>query len=461
MIFILRAGSRRFEPPVCIVAKSTHLHISAKSLPMKRTLILLLSTLVLAATFGSGCERTPEDVEKWRNAQNGEEKMLEWLKSPQEPMPVRQKTIQVLIEEEAVNKVGMALDDIEEDADRKALVEAAVPTVVALWEADDFPDITEENRKKGGISLEGPYKQVTAKDAAYFLHPHAEGENQKKLESIIAGWMAEDWDVRNKQGSTDIGQLTERAGEQGMQGLIAWIKEGRNPQTPADFVKKYGSDDAKKLAAETLAQLTDAALPDIPKPLRAAVLTFDHEALLPVLKKAAKDPKTEPGMIDGSMEAILRIQGPASTGFFTEVVKTQSGLLRLVAAQRLLESRLGDGFINAAFALPIEMDTYPTGKEAEQGAFKKSTQILCNAFKTELEDAEDASVEDALPKIERVLNSDRWPAQVVGLQCVRVFKADKLADAVQALTRERQKIPAWGEDNFRVRDLARDVLSSL
>jgi hypothetical protein len=425
---------------------------------MKRSLILLLSLFVLAAPILTGCERTPEDVEKWRNAKNGEEKMLEWIKSPNEPMPVRKKSLQVLIEEGEVNQVGMALEELE-PATRKTLVQAAVPTVENMWDTQDFPDITDKDREQGGVQIKGPYKQVMAKDAAYFLVPHAEGEAKTKLQSILGEWVSEDWQVRNDRGKTTIGQIAPRAGDKGIEGLIAWVEKSHRPNFVAGLVKKSEDEEAIQKVGEILRKRADAEHPELPDALLSAVVTYDHESVVPYLKKAVKDPESPNRLIDASMEAILRIEGPRSTQFFTDLVKNRSGMIRWVAAQRLLESRGKDGFINAAYALPIEMDSYPTGEDGEPDQFKSDTQFLCNALKTELEENE-VDEKEAFPLIKRGLENDRWPAQVVSLQCARTFKAKSLSDSVEALTSSKQDIPAWGED-ITVGELAERVKKSL
>jgi hypothetical protein len=425
---------------------------------MKRCLILLCSVCLLAVPLLTGCERTPEDVEKWRNAKNGEEKMLEWIKSPHEPMPVRKKSLQVLIEEGEVNQVGMALEELE-PATAKELVKAATPTVVEMWETGDFPDITDEDREKGGIKLEGPYKQVMAKDAAYFLVPYAEGESKKKLQGILGEWVSEDWQVRTDRGKTTIGQIVPRAGEKGTEGLIAWVEKTHRPNYVAGLIKQSKNEEAIDKVAEILRKRAEKAHPDLPDPLLSAVVTYDHKALVPYLKMAVKDNASSNRLIDASMESILRIQGPASTGFFTEIVKTKTGKVRWVAAQRLLESRGKDGFINAAYALPIEMDTYPSADDGKGDLFKQDTQIFCNSFKSEMKDAE-TSLEEVATVLERGLENDRWPARVLSLQCTRTFQAKSLSESVEALTSSKQEIPAWGED-ITVGELAKRVKESL
>ncbi|MGM0554911.1 MAG: hypothetical protein ACQEVA_00845 [Myxococcota bacterium] len=425
---------------------------------MKRSLVLLLSLFILAAPLLTGCERTPEDVEKWRNAKNGEQKMLEWIKSPNEPMPVRKKALQVLIEEGEVNQVGMALEEIE-PAPRKELVAAAVPTVEQMWATGDFPDITDEDREQGGVKLKGPYKQVMAKDAAYFLVPHAEGEAKTKLQNILGEWVSEDWQVRNDRGKTTVGQIAPRAGDKGIGGLIAWVEQTHRPGFVAELIKKSENEEAIQKVGEILRERAEAEHPNVPDALLSAIVTYDHETVVPYLKKAVKDSESSNRLIDASMEAILRIEGPKSTRFFTDLVKNRSGMLRWVAAQRLLESRGKDGFINAAYALPIEMDSYPTGEEGEGDQFKSDTQIFCNAFKSELADNE-VPQEEAIPLIKRGLENDRWPAQVLSLQCARTFQAKSLSDSVEALTSGKQEIPAWGED-ITVGELAKRVKESL
>ena len=154
------------------------------------------------------------------------------------------------------------------------------------------------------------------------------------------------------------------------------------------------------------------------------------------------------------MEAILRIQGNKATPYFANLVKTKEGLLRWVAAQRLIESRGKPGFLNVALSLPLEMETYPS---TDKKTFKEDTKVFCNSFKSEMGDVD---VTDVSSELKRALENDRWPAQVIGLQCARTFQAKSLSDSIDALTSSRQKLPGWGE-SMTVGELAKQVKKDL
>ena len=424
---------------------------------MNRWLTVLAVVFVVAAPLAVGCERTPSDVENWRKAKRVEEKMTEWIQSSEEPMAVRVKALEILIEEGYPNQAKMAVEEVDEKT-RTKLVNKATPAVEGLWKKGEFPKLDEKGAGEGGrvkiANKDAIDPKLDAKDAAYFLAPYASGEAKKSLQNILAEWISEDWEVRDQLGATTVGQAAAQAGDAGTKALTAWLEETYRPSYVAKKIKKEGTEETKKRAAEILRKRAEKQHPDLDKDLRGTVLTFDHEALVPYLKKAVKDDASPNPLVDGAMEAILRIEGSKATGYFAKLVETKSGLKRWVAAQRLLESRGKPAFLNVAMSLPLEMDTYPP---VDKEDFKKDTQVFCNAFKSEMKELE---VEDVSTELQRALENDRWPAQVLGLQCTRTFQAKELSDSIDALTSSRQKIPGWGE-SMTVGKLAKEVEKDL
>ena len=74
--------------------------------------VVALVMLLASMSFALGCERSVEDVEKWRNAKGGMDKMVTWAKSSEEPMPVRKRALRVLIEQDEILKLQPLFDGI-------------------------------------------------------------------------------------------------------------------------------------------------------------------------------------------------------------------------------------------------------------------------------------------------------------------------------------------------------------
>jgi hypothetical protein len=63
-------------------------------------------------------------------------------------------------------------------------------------------------------------------------------------------------------------------------------------------------------------------------------------------------------------------------------------------------------------------------------------------------------------QLTRGLESSRWPARVLALQCAATFKYADLIEQVAELKSDRQQIPGWGE-RTTVGEIARSVMESL
>ena len=71
----------------------------------------LLIALATSSLLLGACERKPEDLEQWRNAKGGMEKMVEWAKSKEESQAVRERAVQILMEEGQALKIQQLLSD--------------------------------------------------------------------------------------------------------------------------------------------------------------------------------------------------------------------------------------------------------------------------------------------------------------------------------------------------------------
>jgi hypothetical protein len=418
-----------------------------------KQLVLAAAALFLISS-AFGCERKPEDLEKWRNAKGGLEKIQGWATSPDETKAVRIRAAEILVEDGRPNNLQPTLDAIEDEELRDAMVEAALPIVEAKWAEQDMPQLSDEVKEEGGAVQAGPSEAVKAKDAAYFLQPYAKGESKKKLESILAEWLSEDWQLRNKLGVTTLGQLAERAGPTGVESLLAWLEEAVEPHAVLEMIDEYADDDARDRAAKIILARVEEAHPELSPTLQVSIFSFEHKAFTPYLKKVISDPSSPPQLIDRAMNALVENEGERSAPFFTDLVKTRKGLLRRVAATRLVEVLGKPAFSYVATGLPIEMDAYPP---VEEDSFREDLAYFCNLYHSEMQENEVSSVDDQL---RRGLSSNRWPAKALALQCARKFKSVELKADIEKLSSDEQKLPGFGGETS-VGELADEVLDEL
>lgn len=393
--------------------------------------------LLLLVSLTAGCERKPEDLEQWRTAKGGMEKMQEWAQSDEQPRAVRVRAIEILVEEGRANALEPTLEGVKDEALRTEMVQAAVPVVEKMWATQDFPRSEDADKEQGGVMV-GASEAVNAKDAAFFLLPFASGDAKQKLEAILAEWMSTDWHLRNQIGTTTLGQLATRAGDAGNKNLLAWLKEAQEPARVTDIITRQGDDKMKAEAAEIMLARAMADYPKVTPELSSAIFAFNHEALAPYLEKTIADPQSSNTLVGSAMDALVRARGERAAPFFSDLVKTRSGLIRWVAATHLVEILGKPGFAHVSTALPVELDTYPDENSTD---LKENVEYFCNMYKGEMADAGVKSAED---QVSRALGSARWPARVLALQCAELFQYTGLRDEVLKLKGDRQYVPGWG-----------------
>ena len=412
-----------------------------------------LTALLVSLTIAWGCDRKPEDLEVWRTAEGGFEKLAEWAKSAEEPDAVRVRAIEILIEENQVSDLKPLFDGMADDATRAKFADAIFPTVDKLWQAQDQPKLTDDVKENGGQIKVGDSKAVVAKDVAYFMQPYAQAR-QADYENILATWMSADQDLRTQLGATTVGQVMPRAGAGGMEAMKKWLGETAKPATVQRNVMEFAKDDKTIMGevANILVKRANEKHPDIEGELEVALLENEHPNLLPYLEKAINDPKAPNKLKDGFMDAVVRIQGEKATPFFAEVVRTQTGLLRWVAAQRIIELRGKAGILVAANALPLEFEAY-----ADED-LKKETEFLCNFISTEMKEQ---GVDSISTELKRALESERWPVRVVALRCVEITQDKSIKAEVAALSGSKDALPGFGDPKMTIGKFAAEVAGKL
>jgi len=398
---------------------------------MKRILLTILVALV-----AFGCSRTPEDLEVWRNAEGGYEKITAWAQSSSEPMPVRVRAVQILLEEKQLQTLQPLMGSVSDPAAKKALIDGAMVTIEKMWATQDQPKMSKDVKEKGGQIAVGESEAVLAKDAAFYLHPHAEGAVKERIEAILAEWISEDQDLRTQLGGTTVGQLLPYAGPNGIKSMLSWLEETTRPATVQDSIYQHTDDEKiKGELAKVLVRRAEAAHPDVTGELEIALLKNGHAGVVSYLEKAIKDPNVPAKVKDGYMDAIVRNMGDRSTGIFSDLVGSQEGLLRWVSAQRLIEIRGKAGILLAANALPLDSKAYANED------LEKETEIFCNFVSTEMKELNVTTISDVLA---RGLESDRWPTRLVSIRCAQISGATDLKSTIAGMSKDRTAIAPWG-----------------
>lgn len=396
------------------------------------TALVALITMLAVAT---GCERKPEDLETWRDAQGGFEKIAQWTASADEPMPVRERGIQILIEEGQVNELLPLMEKVGDEDTQARLAAAALPTVQGMWDAQDQPSV-DDAQESGQVAV-GQSKTVDAKDAAFYLQPFARAETKTAYETILASWIAEEQDLRTQLGRTTVGQVLPRAGEAGVESMMSWLKETAKPATVQRQVLEHTKDEGlMNNMAEVLVARAREADYDVSGELEVAILENEGSKIVGFLKESIKREGVADRTKDAFMDAIVRIEGDRATSYFADLVGSQKGLMRWVSLQRLIEIRGKAGILAAQNALPLDPSDYD-GEDLE-----KENEITCNFISTEMAEQ---GVDDVSTELKRGLQSPRWPAKVMSLKCVQVMGVDSLKADVESLTASRDKVPGWGE----------------
>ncbi|MFB6265360.1 MAG: hypothetical protein ABEL76_17305 [Bradymonadaceae bacterium] len=429
---------------------------------MRRLVYALAPLLVLIAA----CERTPKDVEKWRNAKKGMEKMQTWAASPKEPMDVRVRAVRIMIEEGRTPLLVSTFDDIESKSEREKLAAEVAPVIEEMWEKKDFPTLDSGDSAAGGKKVKvGDSMSVKAKDAAYYVEPHASGDAHSRFQSILAQWLSKDWKLRNQLGNVTLGQILPRAGEAGVENALTWLEETDRPGEVAATLRKHADEKVKTQIAKVIAKRAEKAHPKLSGSLKRAVVETRQEPITDYLETAIRSPKSSPKFVDAAMEALKTIQGKRATGFFAELIEKKSGALRWAAINDLIQIRGKGGVLSAAIALPLDREAYTSD---EEGQFKKDANWFGSFTVTEMQDEGVSSISDT---VLRMIDSGRWPARAMALAIIQqayqndasdLLKNDhgKLVSTVEELTSNGERLPNWGEPQT-LGGLARETLELL
>lgn len=400
---------------------------------------LLLGALIAIIGLGIGCDRSPEDLEEWRDAQGGMAQLSEWAQDSSEPMDVRIRAVQILVEEGEDTMLPRTLDGISEE-DQQTILAATMPTIESMWQEQDIPELTDQMREEGAQIPIEDFVAVRAVDAIYRLMPYLSGEQKEQGQQILRDWMSKDQELRTQLADASIPLLLPHAGEGAAELLSEWIVETYDPRELATSLRHHAPDEeAHRVIDAAIAKRALNEHPELSSELEHAVVEAQSDGIAPYLEKALLDEEVRSELYQAALNTAVDALGEDSSTILAKVVEQRQGLERWAAATNLIDARGVAGLGDIANALPVDSDAYTDGDDDQ---LQSRATYICNYVNTNLERGD---IEEDFDALSELLGSDRWINQVLGLQCAARTQAHSLREAVQALSDESTSIPAWGQ----------------
>ncbi len=218
--------------------------------PTLRTKILLACALAACAT---GCKVTGADIEYWKGTVKGPGKIVAVMLSDNYPMELRTQSALALVEMErqdvdGVAELQRAIQRLPEQK-RHEIIAGMVSGLAGLMRGGD----TAASDANGPPPL-----QVRAKDAAYLLITHAQGQARDQLVDAVVGWYVVDFNGRSLAGNYSAEQVVRSLGSRAATMLVEALNAEMPPQAVvklAEIISQVGDDQAKQRAAERLVEI--------------------------------------------------------------------------------------------------------------------------------------------------------------------------------------------------------------
>ena len=220
--------------------------------PMMRFRTLLTWCLL---GLSLGCRVTAEDIEYWKGTVKGPGKIVAVMLSDNYPMDLRTRAALALIEMERQDVEGVpelqrTVQRLDAET-RRQLIDGMTPGLEALMRGADSAQAPAEGEPP-------PPQQVRAKDAAYLLITHAQGQTRQRLIAAVVGWYVVDFNGRSLAGNYSAEQVVRSLGTQAASMLV----DALNPRMPqpalvklAQIIQEVGDDDGKQRAGQRLVEI--------------------------------------------------------------------------------------------------------------------------------------------------------------------------------------------------------------
>lgn len=411
---------------------------------------LLIGLLVGLMATAIGCERDPEDLEEWRNARGGTSQLAEWAADDGEPMDVRIRAVQILIEEGESDRLPRTFEEMESPEIRQAIADGAVPTVEQMWAVQDFPELTDELREEGGQIAPDGVEAIRAVDAIYRLDDHVSDDVRPRLQEIIADWISADWEARTQWASTSIPLLAPLAGDDAGELVSGWVLVAHDPREVSSSLRRHLDEEQHGPIDAAVGERAEEEHPNLSREMMHAVDGATTDEISPYLRTAIFDDETPNEFRQVAIDTLADVGSERAVEILRRVVERHRAPLRWAGANALIDARGTTGLVDIAQSLPTDIEEYAADRGDD---LHRSVRQICNYVNTNIERGDIDADDDAIAEL---LQMDHWPAQVIGLQCVGRMEIADLRDAVEALTDEDFSIPAW-EDEATIGEFATDV----
>lgn len=413
---------------------------------------LLVLFALAGLTLSLGCERSPEDLEEFRTSHN---QLVEWAVSESEPMPVRVRAVQILVEEGYYDRLPAVFDDIEDDAARTELANGAMPAVEGLWEAQDQPELTEKMREEGGRLAVEDLKTARAVDALYHLTPYMSGDAKSQAQQILRDWMSTDQELRTQLTTAAIPLLFPHAGDGAIELLSDWIVETYEPYELVSALRRRAADSDHEVIDAAVVERARGEHPELPMDLKKSINEAESEAIIPYLEEViVDDTVADDEFFQIAINVIRDVLGEDAPPVLAKAVSHHDGPRRWASATNIVDVAGITGLITIAEALPTDAEGYEAGKDDQVNS---RFTYICNHTATLLDREEIDADPDALVTL---LEGEQWPAQVLGIRCAARMNMSELQEEIAALNSERTAIPLWG-DSMQVGQYARRISAAL
>ncbi len=219
--------------------------------PRQLLSVLLLSAL---AAGGLGCKVTAEDIDTWMGTVKGPGKIVAVILSDNYDLELRTHAALALVkmersDVEGVTELQHALQQLD-PATRAQVIEGMVPGLEELMRGGDA---AQADPNSGPPAL-----QIRAKDAAYLLITHAEGQTRDQLVRAVVGWYVVDFNGRSLAGNYSAEQVVVSLGAPAAEMLVDAMS-ARMPQPAlvkvAELISQLGSDETKQRAAARIVEI--------------------------------------------------------------------------------------------------------------------------------------------------------------------------------------------------------------
>lgn len=412
--------------------------------------ITIVAALITCMAVATGCDRSPEDLEDFRDTQGGQQQIAQWVQDEGEPMEVRKRGMQILVEDGQFHKLADVLDGIEDDDQRAEITSAALPVAEQMWEEQDFPEITDELLEQGGSITPDGLNAIHAVNALYHLTPHMDEDARETAQQILRDWISDDQVVRTQWAQYRIPLIVPVAGVGAMEEVTNWILEASDVHSIVSSLRNHAPESEYYTLDKAVAERAKEEHPDVSEEVIAAIRDAESDGIVPYLEVAVTDEQSSGTLFQVSIDTLFDVAPEEARDIGLKVVEETSGTFRWVAIQNLVDTHGLAIVPDIADALPEDAELYDDD-ELRERPHRNCIRIA--------EAIADGDYDDDPELVSQLLASDHWPAQVFGLRCAQELEHVAFRDTVSEL-RENSTAIAGHRDGQTIGELAGEVIEA-